>query len=104
MRVLIAEDNLLERRMLETAVELLGHDCRSAADGAEAWRLYQEQGADVIISDWVMPGLDGQELCQRVRAQQQMRAPGGDEGSLTDPGAAVGGSDSLSGDELRTTP
>ena len=68
MRVLIAEDNLLERRMLETAIELLGHDCRSAADGAEAWRLYQDHGADVIISDWLMPGLDGQQLCQRVRA------------------------------------
>jgi len=68
MRVLIAEDNPVERRLLRSAVESLGHTCLEAADGAAAWRQYQRRGADVLISDWLMPGLDGPELCRRVRA------------------------------------
>ncbi|HZS00932.1 MAG TPA: response regulator [Chloroflexota bacterium] len=68
MRVLIAEDSPLARRILREAVEALGHTCLEAADGAAAWALYRQAGADVIISDWLMPGLDGPELCRRVRA------------------------------------
>jgi signal transduction histidine kinase len=68
MRVLIAEDNPVERRLLRSAVESLGHACLEAANGAAAWRQYQKRGADVLISDWLMPGLDGLELCRRVRA------------------------------------
>jgi two-component system, cell cycle response regulator len=68
MRVLIAEDSPLERNMLQDAVAVLGHECLVAADGAEAWQLFSEFGADVVISDWMMPGVDGLELCRRVRA------------------------------------
>src|ERR671939_2054569 len=68
MRVLIAEDSAIERLILEEAVEGLGHECVAAADGLQAWELFQRSGADVLISDWMMPGLDGPELCRRVRA------------------------------------
>src|ERR671933_2040737 len=68
MRVLVAEDSALERRVIQFAIEGLGHECLLAADGAEAWALFGERGADVIVSDWLMPGLDGVELCRRVRA------------------------------------
>jgi DNA-binding response OmpR family regulator len=71
MRVLIAEDSPLERNMLEDAVVLLGHECVSTANGAEAWRLFSKLGADVIISDWMMPGMDGLELCRRVREEDR---------------------------------
>jgi diguanylate cyclase (GGDEF)-like protein len=40
----------------------------TAADGSEAWEIFREQGADVIISDWLMPGIEGPELCRLVRA------------------------------------
>jgi DNA-binding response OmpR family regulator len=69
MRVLIAEDSLMARRVLYEAVEFLGHECLQAEDGEAAWTLYEAHGADVIISDWVMPQVDGLELCRRVRAQ-----------------------------------
>ena len=69
MRVLIAEDSGVERIMLERFVHELGHECLLAQDGAQAWELFQVHGADVLISDWMMPGLDGAELCRRVRAQ-----------------------------------
>jgi diguanylate cyclase (GGDEF)-like protein len=54
--------------MLRAAVERLGHDCLTAADGSEAWEMFRREGADVIISDWLMPGIEGPELCRLVRA------------------------------------
>src|SRR5437879_11684320 len=54
--------------MLKAAVERLGHDCLTAADGTEAWDRFRAEGADVIISDWLMPGIEGPELCRLVRA------------------------------------
>src|SRR3981081_1574392 len=54
--------------MVKSAVERLGHECLTAADGTEAWELFRAEGADVIISDWLMPGIEGPELCRLVRA------------------------------------
>jgi diguanylate cyclase (GGDEF)-like protein len=68
MKVLVVEDGRTTRMMLKSAVERLGHDCLTAADGTEAWNLFRAQGADVIISDWLMPGIEGPELCRMVRA------------------------------------
>ena len=68
MRILIAEDDAVSRTILRRAVEKIGHECLAAADGEEAWGLYEENpDLDVIISDWMMPGVDGLELCRRVR-------------------------------------
>jgi two-component system cell cycle response regulator len=67
MRVLVVEDGRTTRMMLKSAVERLGHDCLTAADGGEAWELFRAEGADVIISDWLMPGIEGPELCRLVR-------------------------------------
>jgi len=68
MKVLVVEDGRTTRMMLRSAVEGLGHECLTAADGTEAWELFRSQGADVIISDWLMPGIEGPELCRLVRA------------------------------------
>ncbi|HEV2743729.1 MAG TPA: diguanylate cyclase [Rubrobacter sp.] len=68
MKILIAEDDAVSRTILRRAVEKIGHECLAAADGEEAWGLYKENpDLDVIISDWMMPGVDGLELCRRVR-------------------------------------
>ena len=68
MRILIAEDDTVSRTILRRAVEKIGHECLASADGEEAWSLYKENpDLDVIISDWMMPGVDGLELCRRVR-------------------------------------
>src|ERR687886_2206139 len=68
MRLLIAEDSEIERMILRETIEGLGHECLVASDGAEAWELFQRTGADVVITDWLMPRLEGPELCRRVRA------------------------------------
>jgi two-component system cell cycle response regulator len=68
MKVLVVEDGRTTRMMLKSAVERLGHECLTAADGTEAWDLFLAEGADVIISDWLMPGIEGPDLCRLVRA------------------------------------
>jgi diguanylate cyclase (GGDEF)-like protein len=67
VKILIAEDSVTARAMIKHEIDRLGHECLLAGDGSEAWELFAAEGADVIISDWVMPGIDGEELCRRVR-------------------------------------
>ncbi|HEY8090758.1 MAG TPA: GTP cyclohydrolase IIa [Polyangiaceae bacterium] len=66
--VLIVDDEEGSRTALCAAVSALGHRCRLASSGSEALRLHEGQRADVIVSDWRMAGMDGMELCRRVRA------------------------------------
>lgn len=68
MRVLVADDDLGSRLVAKAAVEALGHDCVTAQDGSEAWRLVLELEPDVLVTDRAMPGLDGVTLCRRIRA------------------------------------
>jgi len=70
VRVLIADDSAVPRLILEKTLAALGHETAVAADGHEAWERYQAFGPDVVLSDWLMPGLDGIELCTRIRAQK----------------------------------
>ncbi|GAC1360730.1 MAG: diguanylate cyclase [Herpetosiphon sp.] len=69
MRVLIAEDDGMTRLILQTAVAKFGHECMVAANGTTAAALCEDQHFDVILSDWMMPGMSGLELCQVVRAR-----------------------------------
>src|ERR1700730_1574042 len=75
MRVLLAEDNRLERTILRAAVTRLGHTCIEANDGDSAWDAFCVSTPDVIISDWVMPGMQGPEFCRRVRDAAVDRPP-----------------------------
>ncbi len=68
MKVLIADDDPIARAVLDAALRSLGHEAVIACDGIEAWNLYHEQKLRVVVSDWLMPGLDGLELCRRIRA------------------------------------
>jgi two-component system, cell cycle response regulator len=68
VKVLVVEDSATTRRVLEEAVIELGHECVVAPDGQRGWELFQQGGVDVVISDWLMPGIEGDELCRRVRA------------------------------------
>jgi DNA-binding response OmpR family regulator len=69
MRILVAEDDAVSRRVLEAVLERLGHQCAVTADGDEAWEhLASGDGApEVLITDWMMPGLAGPDLCRKVR-------------------------------------
>src|SRR5687768_7092040 len=68
MKILIAEDNPVSRRVLEATLEKFGHQVIVAADGAQAWTTLQRADApSLAILDWMMPELDGVEICRRVR-------------------------------------
>jgi two-component system, cell cycle response regulator len=69
MRVLIAEDSAMGRLLLQHAVIALGHECLVANNGLEAWEQFERELPDVVISDWMMPGLEGPELCRMVRSR-----------------------------------
>jgi DNA-binding response OmpR family regulator len=76
MRILIAEDNLTARRALETHLAHWGYDVVSTADGAEAWAAFQSPGAPrLAVLDWMMPAMDGLEVCRRVRALPSAQPP-----------------------------
>jgi two-component system cell cycle response regulator len=67
MKVLIADDSAVPRLILQKTLASLGHETATAVDGEQAWARYQEFGPDVVLSDWLMPGIDGIELCRRIR-------------------------------------
>jgi diguanylate cyclase (GGDEF)-like protein len=71
VKVVIAEDDAVSRLMLRRSIEQLGHEVLVATDGTDAWALYRRHEVDVIVSDWLMPGMDGLDLCRRVRASQR---------------------------------
>lgn len=67
MKILLVDDDPIARLHLEAELRALRHEPVAVASGVEAWRVLPMVGARVIISDWMMPGLDGLQLCQRVR-------------------------------------
>jgi sigma-B regulation protein RsbU (phosphoserine phosphatase) len=67
IKILIAEDHELTRFKLKTDLEKWGHDVTEAADGEEAWKLFQAGEFSLVITDWMMPNVDGLELVQRIR-------------------------------------
>lgn len=68
MKILIAEDDPVSRRLLESYLTRWGHEVAVTEDGAEAWRAFEAQHFPIVISDWVMPEVDGLELIRRVRS------------------------------------
>jgi putative two-component system response regulator len=69
MRILIADDNHFYRRALQLTLEEWGYEVVTAADGEEAWdQLNGSQAPKLAILDWMMPGLNGPDVCRRLRA------------------------------------
>lgn len=72
MKVLIAEDDATSRVVLAKVLHRFGYEVVAACDGLEAWNLLQQPDApQIAILDWAMPGLDGPEVCRRLRARKQ---------------------------------
>lgn len=70
--ILIAEDDPLFRRLLQSCLQKWGCRVIAVRDGIEAWeRLQQSNTPDLLILDWMMPGIDGIELCRRIRERHR---------------------------------
>jgi two-component system, cell cycle response regulator len=67
-QVLVAEDNPIFQSMLRNILGKWGYEAVPVRDGEEAWKILQSEGSPrLAILDWMMPGLDGVEVCRRVR-------------------------------------
>jgi sigma-B regulation protein RsbU (phosphoserine phosphatase) len=69
VRILVAEDDAVARRMLRALLSKWGYQVSLCSDGAAAWKMLQATTAPPLaILDWMMPQLDGVEICQKLRA------------------------------------
>ncbi len=71
MDILIVDDNWMNREILETHLELAGYDLASANSGEKALRMAAEDPPQLVILDLKMPGMDGIEVCRRLKNAQQ---------------------------------
>jgi phosphoserine phosphatase RsbU/P len=71
MKILISEDDPVASKILQRALEMFGHQVTLSANGVEAWEVFDRDPVRLIVSDWLMPGLDGLALCQKVRARKK---------------------------------
>lgn len=72
MKIMIAEDDVISRRLLENALTKWGFEVTAVADGQSAWEAFQDEDAPrIAIMDWMLPELDGIEVCRRIRAAEK---------------------------------
>ena len=70
MRILIADDDPVSCRLLDSLLQKWGYEVIAARNGTEAWEVLQAENAPrIALLDWMMPGLDGLEICRRARAR-----------------------------------
>ena len=69
MRILVVDDDGISRKVAAQAAGRMGHEVVTASGGEEAWRLLEAEDFDVLLTDWIMPVVDGLDLCERVRAR-----------------------------------
>lgn len=67
LEAVVVDDDESTRELIARAMTRMGHRCRIAKDARDALRLLAERPADVVVSDWDMPGMTGAELCRAVR-------------------------------------
>ena len=73
MKLLVVDDDPDSRRLLAISLGWAGHEIVEAEDGLEAWDKFQQERAQLVITDWMMPGLDGMGLIGRIRANDDDR-------------------------------
>jgi sigma-B regulation protein RsbU (phosphoserine phosphatase) len=73
MRILIAEDDAVSRRSLQSLLKKLGHDVSMAANGREAWATLEHEEFSLVITDWIMPEIDGLSLCRMIRERSSKK-------------------------------
>jgi DNA-binding response OmpR family regulator len=72
MKVLIAEDDTASRIVLEKHLTNWGYEVLAAQDGSQAWEIVRQQQPRIALVDWIMPGMDGLELCKSIRGRQDV--------------------------------
>src|ERR1019366_8610691 len=74
MNLLIVDDIATNRKLLRVVLEAEGHTTLEAADGVEALQILAREKVDAVISDILMPNMDGFRLCHEIRKSETLRA------------------------------
>ena len=69
MNILIVDDDPVSRALLKAILNKMHHEVIEAKNGHEAWELIRNNNIRLLITDWVMPQMDGLELCRKIREQ-----------------------------------
>ncbi|MBW2061628.1 MAG: response regulator [Deltaproteobacteria bacterium] len=67
MRILVVDDELVSRKKIDKLIQGLGHKTLVASDGCQGWEIFQNEKPRMVITDWVMPGMDGLSLIRKIR-------------------------------------
>ncbi len=67
MRILIVDDELVSRKKMDLLIKSLGYETFVANDGIEGWEIWKRERTRMVITDWMMPRMDGLELCRKIR-------------------------------------
>lgn len=73
MKILIAEDDPISSRILEKHLKSWGYDLVLARSGEEAWEALQDESIRLAILDWMMPAMDGTEICRKIRRRKKYK-------------------------------
>lgn len=71
MRILIAEDEPVSRRLLQSYLQKWGHEVVVTTNGLEAWQMFEQGEFPLVITDWMMPEMDGVDLIRRIRQSER---------------------------------
>jgi phosphoserine phosphatase RsbU/P len=72
-RILFAEDDAVTRLVVTAQLQKLGYETMVARDGAEALTIFRREKPSIVITDWMMPNMDGTDLCREIRKQVDSR-------------------------------
>jgi DNA-binding response OmpR family regulator len=69
--VTVVEDNAISCKLITTILEQMGYTVRAYSDGDEAWDAFEKDPTHIVVTDWLMPKLDGLALARRIRARKR---------------------------------
>jgi DNA-binding response OmpR family regulator len=67
MKILLIEDERIQRMVIESMLAESGHEILTAENGEEGWRIVRETGVRMVVTDWFLPLLNGPDLVRRIR-------------------------------------
>lgn len=70
MKILLIDDDIVNRKKLERLIQSLGYDAMVAGDGVEGWEIWKKERPRVVLTDWMMPAMDGVDLCRKIRESE----------------------------------
>ena len=72
MRILIADDDIIARKLIAAALTRDGHEVHAYEDGEALWAAFEQCPAQMVVTDWMMPNASGVEVCRRIRRQKSV--------------------------------